>query len=836
MTLAQFNLTIEDGILLHLYDYIKFQENFEVPVELSQPGIAQTIGIRRSHVSYALKSLKNKEFVFERIAHVTNVARKRKIYLLTPEGITYTRKILENLEQKTIRIGTSSNDFEEVKLSDISKRYSVKISILELIISLSSVDVVNPDMIEKLNIPIKSSVDRQISSIGTINFIDNMTQPRVFLDREKEQEMIKGWLSSDLPRVIVIQGIPGMGKTTLASKIVHDFSLERSHSLFWFKLHEWDTSRSILFDLAEFLNRLGRQKLKFYLERETKIELPEVRKALVEDLKELNVHMIFDDLQKIQKNVEIFFTLLVELFCSEKMINSNLILLTREFLGLYDRREVAINNYVKELELLGLDSQNSKELLKMIDLPEADFEKIYDLTSGHPLSIELIGFHLAKNAKDKIELQTTDFNLSELFKGQHELNKYINEEVYQRLLPTERELLEIISVFRYPVQPEVFFTSDSINHETIDSLVGKSILYETDSGYDIHEIIREFFYHRLTPDQKKRNHDYAGEYYLTELDLNDFQALIMEPSSTISILEALHHYFEAKEFDKTAKLLGKYGEILVNKGFTDDLNLILSKLNEDNVSEELWSQLLIIKGFIQTVGGEWDSALENYQASFENCQNRNDQSGISRALNAIGVIHYRKGDLDKAMECYNQGLECIDQESDLLNASKLFSNMALIHWGNGELENAIVFHKRSLEIANLLGDKAGIARAHNNLGIVYWEQRDLERAIDEYNKSLALSEELGDKRTIAILYDNLAEAFRLQGEIQKAQEYYEKSLELSEQLDFKWQIAEVNCNLGILFQDTDKTRSQEHLKSSLELYIKLGAKREVEKIKGIIKR
>ena len=63
-----------------------------------------------------------------------------------------------------------------------------------------------------------------------------------------------------------------------------------------------------------------------------------------------------------------------------------------------------------------------------------------------------------------------------------------------------------------------------------------------------------------------------------------------------------------------------------------------------------------------------------------------------------------------------------------------------------------------------------------------------------------------------------------------------KSLDLSEDLGFKWQIAEVNCNLGILHKDSDNNKSKEHLDTALELYTTLGAKREVEKVKGIMNR
>ena len=89
--------------------------------------------------------------------------------------------------------------------------------------------------------------------------------------------------------------------------------------------------------------------------------------------------------------------------------------------------------------------------------------------------------------------------------------------------------------------------------------------------------------------------------------------------------------------------------------------------------------------------------------------------------------------------------------------------------------------------------------------------------------------------TITILYDNLGEVYRLKGEIETAEKYYNKSLELSEELGFKWQIAEVYCNLGQMYKVSNKKKSKEYLSSALELYTSLGAMREVEKVKEIMK-
>ena len=836
MTLTQFNLTVQDGIILHLLNYSNCQDEFEVPFDVTQPGIARALGIRRSHVSYEMKGLKAKCMVDERIAHIRNIPRKRKIYFLTPEGKNYTRKILANVEQKSVLLKDIKGETETVKLSEINKHLSKQIPILQLMLLTSSDGVIETSKIEEFEKLGKSSEFIVTTQHKPVHFIDNMAQPMRFIGRVAEQKQIKTWISAERTRIIVIKGIPGIGKTTLAAKIVDECAKEGHKCVFWFRAHEWDTLRGTLSELAEFLAQNGAQKLKFYLEHESNIELPDLHKLLAADLGGRNILMVFDDFQKISKNLKQLFSMFVELLALDRLENVNVLVLTRGATGFYDRREVAINKLVAELELIGLDSDESKELLNIDYIKNSDFKKIYSITEGHPLSIELIGIHIAKRMEStKSGKMTTHLDLNELFKDQHDINKYLHEEIFQRLSDDEKMLLSRISVFRYPVPPDAFFINNDLDYECIDALAGKSLLHETTSGFDQHELIKEFFYHRLTPQQKVKHHSEAANYYSSELNNSEPIPGTEQSLTANAIIEAQYHNLRAGNFENVAKLVVSHGDTLISKGYTEELNAILTELVPEKVSEETWPELMIHKGHILGVTGKWDSALSCYQDSLKCYEEREDTCGQARANNAIGGIYYRKGNLKKAMEFFKNGLKLAEGENDEENCSKLYSNIALVHWGNGAMDTAIKVIRKSLSLSEKLEDKRGIARAHNNLGIIYWEQHKFDEAISEYDQSLKLSEELGDKQTIAILFDNLGEAYRMKGEKQRAKEYYQKSLELSVDLGFKWQIAEVNRNLGLLNRDTDKAKSKDFLNTALELYTALGAKLKVEKVKELMR-
>jgi ATP/maltotriose-dependent transcriptional regulator MalT len=824
MTLKEFNLTIEDAIMLHLLDYTKFQDEFEMPGEITQPGIASAVGIRRSHTANVIKSLKDKEYLIERTEHVKNIPRKRKIYFLSDKGKEYILKLRNSLLKKIVHIKNKQDKMENICISEINNKFSIQIPLLQL------VHLVQPDNSIKMEL----LLDFEKKSIGVppviksgervVKITESMTCPSRFFGRENESEKINNWLKNEMPRIIVITGIPGIGKTSLASKVIGLFEDDELTNLFWYRFHEWDTLRSTLREVSDFLFKLNRNKLKFYINNHSKMELSEIMKILESDIQDLNAILVFDDIQKITPDLQQIFSMLVEILDSEKFNDINIIILSRDTLNFYDRRKVVIKNLVAELELSGLDSNACKKLLSQPEIEDSSLDKIYRLTQGHPLTIELINLHLTSQP----DQDRSRFDVDEFIKDHRDLNRYLQEEILQDLTEQQKKILDLISVYRYPISADALLSESGIDHDSIDALISKCLIQVSATGYELHELIKNFFYRRLNHKLKAKYHNAAAEYYKSIIKDEYVQ------SPTSAAIEGQYHYIRCGNFNYASDLTVKHGDELISKGFTDELGLIINDLDPVKIPENIWAKVLIHKGHIFTVNGNWDDAMDCYQKSLKLCEKLGDAQGLVRAYNGSGVIFFHKGNWQKAMELYEKGLEFAEIENDYYNSSKILSNISLIHWGNGDLQLAIELMRKSLFLSEKLNDRQGIARALNNLGIIYWEQGEHDEAITVYKKSLKISEELEDKQTIAILLNNIGEAYRMKDMRKRAEEFYYNSLELSQELGFKWQVGQVYCNLGELYKKIDKDKSMEFLNRSFEIYKNLGAKREVQKVRDLI--
>ncbi|UCD93252.1 MAG: winged helix-turn-helix domain-containing protein [Methanobacteriota archaeon] len=100
----RFRATANERILIHLLDYVREREEVEFSSEITQAGIAEILGTRRSHVSLALSSLKEKGFVKDRLGRVEDEIRRRKVYFLTHKGFGRAKELKANFLKKEIQV------------------------------------------------------------------------------------------------------------------------------------------------------------------------------------------------------------------------------------------------------------------------------------------------------------------------------------------------------------------------------------------------------------------------------------------------------------------------------------------------------------------------------------------------------------------------------------------------------------------------------------------------------------------------------------------------------------------------------------------------------------
>ncbi|MFQ5885084.1 MAG: helix-turn-helix domain-containing protein [Thermoplasmata archaeon] len=122
---------------MHLLDYVREREEVEFSHEISQAGIAEILGTRRSHVSLALSSLKEKGFMTDRLGRVENEIRRRKVYFLTHKGFGRAKQLKENFLRREIEVpkdGTTT----KIRIADLDDFLEESYFLIDVLSCISS--------------------------------------------------------------------------------------------------------------------------------------------------------------------------------------------------------------------------------------------------------------------------------------------------------------------------------------------------------------------------------------------------------------------------------------------------------------------------------------------------------------------------------------------------------------------------------------------------------------------------------------------------------------------------------------------------------------------------
>lgn len=102
------HLTTKERILLHLLDFAQYNGRQEVPLDLTQPGIAAAASVDLRHFAQYIRPLVREGLVRESTEHVKGVLQRRKVYLLSESGMRRALGIRERIQGVRVQVRDSA--------------------------------------------------------------------------------------------------------------------------------------------------------------------------------------------------------------------------------------------------------------------------------------------------------------------------------------------------------------------------------------------------------------------------------------------------------------------------------------------------------------------------------------------------------------------------------------------------------------------------------------------------------------------------------------------------------------------------------------------------------
>ena len=741
-------VTLRSRILIHLGQYTGIRDRYTMPFNITQEGLAQTLWTTQPIISKELQRLKGDELIYDIRSHIVNQKRKKKTYHLTSEGIMEYERLMENLRRCEIEMVDFDGISTKREVIMIPGMLKIPVTVVEVLNYLTDEESI---LLSRFHNKLESHRESQFMSR-----LHHLPVVKHFYGRTEDRAKFLDFLEDPDEHLMLLSGEAGIGKTTFLARMCRE--QRGRYQFFYYDLDEWSTPWSIFSNMAYFLDGYNRPELRSYMENRGEIKNDELSMVLERVLKGMKLIVIFDDFQKADERVMDLFKHLSK----KKRMDDLKIVLSGRGGKNFDHFSYTSNRF----GMGGLDQNSCSLLMRDVGVPDGYFRPVFKSTGGNPLAVELIGTSRNVNAWD--------------------LDNLIKNQIIPEIPQLERELIDYISIFRYPVRLDTIadflkgkeefrkMNEDALNKkgmDIVDYFVARSLMTYSGKAYRIHDLIKENLSTQIPELRKREYHILAAQNYL---------GMENDPAR----IEALHHLSLSGENSRTMEVLKKFGPSLTKRGYCDDLREIMAHFDPEDLDIVNRISYHYILGEVHFVLGNWKESHRNHSASVEICEkcgkerlitrsklkiamlddlqgkqmeaieeyeevsklaNRFDQFIIrSYALRHLGTIMYIRGDVDRAEEYYSMAMDLARETKSrecLANAYFIGSFLCQLKKDFGKCETQM---KAGLRIYNELGDNSQKLKLMNNLAWLYSLEEDWERALDLLEEMISLSRSIGD--------------------------------------------------------------------------------------------
>ena len=822
---------VQERILLHLLDYSDYKNSVEVPFSLSQMGIANAVAIARSNVPRAIAGLKDQGLLIERQAHVKGVSRKRKAYFLTDSGKNLAEDTWNELRSFPLRCILSDGKIESSTLGEINTILPFTMRSVDIIRYMDDNCVLDSrlltaDLIER---DLSKHVEKQL-----VTALGDLPRLRHFYGREKELDNMFNLLEARATTLLV-PGIAGIGKTTMASKLIERFMHRRN--LMYHRCQDWEGSRAFFESVGEWLANIGDSTFADYIATTPVPKPAEAANLLINALEGTPSLIVIDDFHKVADATlhQTFQAMALGLLGSEEKIG--LVLFSRSFKPVVPSKDAEGRIASLVLPLDGLDSDSGRNLLSSFEnLEDEQWLYIHGISRGHPLVLELINRGASATAFHET------------------LENYVTVEIFSKLSAEQKRVLSVLSIFREPVSIDAL-SDQKLNIDVLDSLVEQGLARQVDSEvYDVHDLIREFLLRSIDEKVKIDLHNKCSSWYVKSND---------EPVFTI---ELIFHLVSSKNMTEAASIIVDKGRSLISQGHLELLSLIDS-LEQSELTGDVSTKVNHYKGEILALLGRFEEAKSAFVLAQDTASKGKDVNTQAELLSALADISLKQGNLDESLNMHLEALAIFIKVKDAIGAARSYNNMgyilrrkndkskALESYGEveailkendndeligsqlilarslmdlGEIERARDHALEAFDKTDKLNDKQLHARAQAVLGRYYAKVGDSDVASHHYSQALDAMNEEGDILAMVDITILLGEVLQDSGKNDEAMEHFREALVIAEANDLRMQIGELLIRLGSVAPE--KTRRMEYLQRALSVFRELGAKSRMREV------
>jgi tetratricopeptide (TPR) repeat protein len=638
----------------------------------------------------------------------------------------------------------------------------------------------------------------------------------VFLDRQEQINRIRSFLEQDQRKLVIVQGLPGIGKSSLAAKMVGELRFGFKGVL-WTECKADQTSLDTLMgDLRTLLEEAGDTTLSGIWRDPRPVMLDAKIRRLIRALAANPYLLVFDDFDNwltpdlVMKNQQVRNLLVAIIRGTHR---SKVILVSDRQPLFHPLIDGIPPGSILERTLPRLPNSWARHLLRNEGLRTKDRKLLSNIVTycdGNPLMLRIFAHQVVKGYHDAKELLTSGGAGSEF--------DSLLETVIRDLTAESLRQLELLCILRQPLARSDFRELGMHFKSAVGPLLGRFLAMEDPNTLrvEVPSLVRTIVLRRM-PEQRRRDlHKEAADLYLRRRGGRD----VASYPEALGILEEAYHLAEASDYEGAARAVISVSSHLIDWGYPELAEQNLLRVIEKSTDRLVQAGGQWDLGAIYDLRGRPEQALHYFRQALDLYRSLGDHTGVARTQFRIGRIHNALGEFEladsnfescirtceehgvtagraaslvsmgwnirirfpsetnRALELYREGLRLADQRDaeTLCTAHRQIG--FLLAEGLGEREDALWHYGEAVRI----GKKHNLAKESTavqiDLGYLYAEWGDYPRAESCCHRAIEACEVLGDDYGLANARYNLGRVLEALGRPGEAMEQYELSQQL----------------------------------------------------------
>jgi tetratricopeptide (TPR) repeat protein len=648
-----------------------------------------------------------------------------------------------------------------------------------------------------------------------------------FVGRDEELGLLTG-KHGNIPRIAVIEGMPGVGKTALAVRAAHLVSGQYPDGTLYLNLHSHDPGSPSL-DPAEALHRL------LQMLSVPAAQIPETigeRTALWRaHLSRRRAVVILDDA------------------AGHDQIGPLLPVTSRCLILITSRRSLPDFGGARSLTLDVLSVGEAITLFRRIigESRAADAEQIaaaVERCGRLPLAIQLTAGRVAQDGRpglrDPIEkLSQSPAWLGEVGAAAPEVIAAFDMS-YGALEPDHQRLFRRLGIspcayFSLPTAAALGGSSLAEAEKALAALLDYHLVAQVSDGqFRFHDLIGGYAATRARRDDPEAEQRQAVsrllDYYLHTADLADrvlhpfrhrapvpvtqlpaARPALGTPEDAAGWLEsewrnmlqaaryAARHEWKQKCAD-LVYLLADFMEIAAYWGDAAAAHALALQASRDIADPARIARASLALSAVRQQSGQHEAAIPPAEEAATIYRSLSDRRGEAESLDQIGLAHQRTARSREALAYFSEARILYHAAADQRGVADTLSHSGIACWHLGRYPEANVQMRDALSLYREAGDRRGEAKVLNNLGRVYLYNGFHRDALDAYRASLEIFREIGGAQNEAILHQNIGSVHRYKGSYEEALDACRQALRIYRDIGDLPNEAEVLNDIGAIYQ------------------------------------